>query len=270
MLIRQDNDLIVRHCNCRRICAVVILGNRFFQPAVGDLVAGAIIYRQILDGGRPVVARIQYCFFSGFCIICQQLDRQFGRAFAVLVIGVIPDLHHSEILEFRLVGIRDGRCVDAISIHRDHDRLHAVPGRQSRRILDPAVADPVAIGIVHRQVFDCCRQLICGEHNLVFRNAAALALDQGDCYSGCLIIGQQLHLHAVGALSVMVVRIVPDLRHNGFRPLRGVLICDRCNCNTARLSSFSLDKLICCRQSILFPGVSNLLAVGKLRQFDHT
>ena len=180
-----------RHAVLGRFARRVVFDLRL-APRVGDLLA-RLILRQVFLRRGPVVRRAQRHILHLRAVRVQR-RRQRRRPDAVLVVRVVPDLHHRRLGGLRNVLVRE--------------RRHAVLGRFARRVvfdlrLAPRVGDLLA-RLILRQVF--------------LRRGPVVRRAQRHI----------LHLRAVRVQrrrqrrrpdAVLVVRVVPDLHDRGRNPL---------------------------------------------------
>ena len=191
---------------------LVPLGHVDFAHGVGDLPA-LFFLGQVCEFCVPAVALLQDGLLYGH-IVGQQLHRHGSRAFAALVVAVVPDLLHADLGSLGRMGIGDdgdtviaGIGGAAYGIHAGHAGLlpgvvDLFPVRHDGQPHDHT--DPVVFSFQ-------------GER--LDRPAVDVL--------GGLAVGQQLHRDGCGAQLILIVAVIPHLQHRQAEPVGRIGVFDR-------------------------------------------
>ena len=172
-----------------------------FGPGVLDFLTVGIL-GQVFDLRSPLFGLTQRgSKLLAFCIlrrvaVSQQAHSQAFRAFAVLVLRIVPDLDDRGFGLFKRQAV--GQCGDS-ALHAGIRQLIAF-----RQIdFDPGVLDFLTVGILG-QVFDLGSPFTGHVQRDVFNIGAVGIL-------GFPAVGLQAHSQAVGTFAVLIIIVVPDL-----------------------------------------------------------
>ena len=227
---------------------ILVFGNagcivryRIFCNGVINILS-ALFLLQACKGVGPAVAFIQGSSYAGIHAVCQQLDNHFLRPVAVLVLIIFPDLVHLHLGLFSVVVVcdlvlesaiisfvyRNGRCVII-----DRNFLNGV--EDSRSVLVLRKISPGISPVVILVQFDV---------------------------SNLSAVFQQVNSDFRGLIAVLVVGIVPNLKHLHLGLGRCMAVCQRSD----RTICGSIGQRISAGQVLLTPGVGDRLAVSILQQ----
>ena len=184
------NSLAVFACySIRGVRAITLRQFGSFQHRIGNSFAIGLLV-QVRPGVFPAIGSVQRHRIAAVVAIGLQLHSNAGRTLAILVVGIIPPLLHTDVDLLNLVRIGQGGGVAVFA------------GGLAQRIVVHRLFRP---GILN--------QLVVHILGLIFNGSSPVGGSQRNDRISCLVILHQGDLQARGTLAVLVTLVFPHLLH---------------------------------------------------------
>ena len=183
-------------CITGHICSIA--GHRSLLDGIGNFpAAGKLV--QIRERSLPIICRTQHQNAARFFSVSQQLDFNCARAFAILVLRVLPYLLN-----------RNADCFGGMGVGNDV-AVHSIAGD---------VGSVACYGYFLNGIGNFAAALMLVQ--LLKLSAPLIGFVQGQRLTGTLTVGQQIHRDGGRTQAILVVSILPHLADRYFRLLRNV------------------------------------------------